>query len=53
MSQVLKEILGGHAIVVIAMGVLEQQDEVVIKGTGSRPAGVGGGGAGDLGSLAA
>lgn len=43
----------GVWIIVMAVGVLEQQDEVVAnKGAGSRPAGVGGRWAGDLESLA-
>lgn len=41
MNQVLRKCGGGeYAIIVIAMRVLEQQDEVAAKGVGSRPAGV-------------
>ena len=41
MNQVLKEIWRKCTIIVITMGVLDQQDEVVAKDAGSRPAGVG------------
>ena len=51
MNQALKEICGKHNTTIIVMGVLERQDEVVAKGAGSGPAGVGGGGAEALGNV--